>query len=276
MKLSPGYGRTVRLSQNDPCFQGRRYRQLVAAFNVYRASPIAAESVPPPKIHITYRGVPLSCNLSVLDVGQSEVTFAVEKLHAKAIARAGRSVIMSPLHGLSFRVTPTGVDPEAGCACFSQFITQRRGGAEQRTNPRVKPEKAIEVCLECFDRERSGRLHDISVVSMAVSFRNTEFDGLRNGDMVKVHIPELASEGDLSLNARGRIIRTMPFASDDGNGREVVIDLRIDPELHGRLGRYVDVRRIAMIRELAGADESDAEDEVATQPTSVLHRPSAI
>jgi hypothetical protein len=273
--LSPGYGRTARLSQDHPSFQGRRYRQLVAAFNVYRVSPIAAESVPPPKIQITYHGVPLSCNLSVLDVGQSDVTFAVEKLHARAIARTGYSVIMSPLHGLSFRVTPTGVDPEAGCASFCQFITQRRGGAEQRINPRVEPEKEIEVRLECFDRERSGRLHDISVASMAASFKESEFDGLRNGDMVKVHIPELASDGELSLDGRGRIIRTMPFAGDNGKSRGVVIDLRIDPGLHGRLQRYVDIRRIAMIRELA-AGGSDADDELATQPSSVLQQPSAI
>lgn len=275
MNLSPGYGRTATLSRNDPQFQSRRYRQLVAAFNVYRVSPIAAESVPPPKIHITYRGVPLSCNLSVLDVGQSDVTFAVDKLHARAIARTGRSVIMSPLHGLSFRVTPTGVDPEAGRASFSQFITQRRGGAEQRNNPRVEPEKDIEVCLECFDRERSGRLHDISVASMAASFSETEFDGLRNGDMVKVHIPGLDSEGDLCLDARGRIIRTMPFGSGGGNRRDVVIDLGIDPELDGRIRRYVDIRRIDMIRELAGAD-SDAKRAMAAQPGSGLRRPSAV
>jgi hypothetical protein len=177
---------------------------------------------------------------------------------------------MSPLHGLSFRVTPTGVDPDAGYASFSQFITQRRGGAEQRTNPRVEPEKDVEVRLECFDRERSGRLHDISVASMAASFQEKEFDGLRNGDMVKVHISGLTPDGDLSLDARGRIIRTMPFGSGSGGLRDVVIDLRIDPE-HGRLQRYVDVRRIDMIRELAlaGAD-------AAANLSSLPRRPSAI
>lgn len=275
MNLDPVYGHTVGLSRNDPQFQGRRYRQLVAAFNVYRVSPIAAESVPPPKIHTTYRGVPFSCNASVLAVSQSDVTFAVEKLPARAIARTGCSVIMSPLHGMSFRVTPTGVDPESGRASFSQFITQRRGGAEQRSNPRVEPENAIEVCLECFDRERSGRLHDISVVSLAVSFSETEFRGMRNGDMVKVHIPGLAPDGDLSLDARGRITRTKPVVGSTGNSRDVVIHLQINPELYGRLERYVDVRRIAMIRELAGPG-SGAEDGDATRPGLLLRRPSAV
>ena len=274
MNLSPGYEYIPRLTQNDPRFHGRRYRQLVAAFNVYRVSPIAAESVPPPKIHTTYRGVPLSCNLSVLEVGQWEVKFAVDKLLARAIARLGPCVIMSPLHGLSFRVTPTGVDTESGCATFSQFITQRRGGLEQRTNPRVEPEKDVEVCLECFDRRRSGRLHDISVASMAASFRETEFHGLRNGAIVKVHIAGLAPGGDLSLDATGRIIRTMPFGTGGGDSRDVVIDLRVDPE-HDQLQRYVDVRRIDMIRELAGAD-SDPEVGVAARADSLLRSPSAI
>lgn len=269
--MSPGYGRTAGLSPRDPRFQGRRYRQLVAAFNVYRVSPIAAESVPPPKVHTNYRGVPLACNASVLDVGQLDVTFAMEKLHARAIARTGRSVIMSPLHGMSFQVTPTGVDPEAGRASFSQFVTQRRGGAEQRINPRVEPDHAIDVCLECFDRERSGRLHDISVVSLAVSFNESEFGGMRDGDMVKVHIPELAPGGDLSLDTKGRIIRILPIAGRDGQARDVVINLQIDHALYGRLERYVDVRRIAMIRELAGA-EAPGDDEDATRPGLVLRR----
>jgi len=272
VNLSPGYGSTANLSLNDPRFQGRRYRQLVAAFNVYRASPIAAESVPPPRIHTSYRGVPLSCNASVLAVGQKDVTFAMEKLHAKAIALTGSSVIMSPLHGMSFRVTATSVDPISGRASFSQFITQRRGGAEQRINPRVAPEKAIEVCLECFDRERSGQLHDISVVSLAVSFNESEFSGMRNSDMVKVHIPELAPDGGLSLDAKGKIIRTMPIASTDGNAREVVIYLQIDPKLHDRLERYVEARRIAMIRELA-AGETSRHDEDTNRPGPLLRRP---
>lgn len=274
MNLSVGYGHTLEPTQNDPRFHGRRYRQLVAAFNVYRVSPIAAESVPPPKIHISYRGVPLSCNLGVLDVGQSDVTFAVDRLHARAIARSDHSIIMSPLHGLSFRVTPTGVDPEAGYVSFSRFVTQRRGGLEQRSNPRVEPEKDIEVFLECFDRERSGKLHDISVASMVASFKDAEFDGLGNGDMVKVHIAGLAPDGDLSLDTRGRIIRTMPFGTRGGNGRDVVIDLRVDSGHHSRLQRYVDVRRIDMIRDLAGA-ESDAEVQMAAQAGSALRRPLA-
>lgn len=275
MNLSPGYGRTAGLSPNDPRFQGRRYRQLVAAFNVYRVSPIAAESVPPPKIHTTYRGVPLSCNASVLSVGKSDVTFGMEKLHARAIARTGQSVIMSPLHGMSFQVTPNGVDPDAGRASFSQFITQRRGGAEQRINPRVEPEFNINVCLECFDKERSGRLHDLSVVSVAVSFNEPEFEGMRNGDMVKVHIPKLAPGSGLSVDARGRIIRTMPVEGSEGKARDVVISLQIDPDLYCRLERYVDVRRIAMIRDLAGS-ETLGDHQDANQQGLLLRRPSAI
>ncbi len=275
MNLSPGYGRTAGFSPNDPQFQGRRYRQLVAAFNVYRVSPIAAESVPPPKIHTTYRGVPLSCNASVLSVGQSDVTFGMDKLHARAIARTGRSVIMSPLHGMSFKVTPTGVDAEAGRASFAQFVTQRRGGAEQRINPRVEPEFNINVCLECFDKERSGRLHDLSVVSVAVSFDESEFEGIRNGDMVKVHIPKLAPGCGLSLDARGKIIRHMPVAGGEGKSRDVVISLQLYPDLYRRLERYVDVRRIAMVRELVGSEASGGERESA-QPDLLLRRPSAI
>lgn len=263
MNLSPVYGRTAGLSPNDPRFQGRRYRQLVAGFNVYRVSSIAAESVPPPKVHTCYRGVPLACDASVLSVGASDVTLAVEKLHAKAIARAGRSVVMSPLHGMSFQVTPTSVDPRTGRASFSQFLTQRRGGVEQRNNARVEPENPIGVCLECFDRERSGLLHDISVVSLAVSFKETEFDGLRDGDMVKVHIPKLAPKGALSLHARGRIIRT---GRGDGKIRDVVIQLLLNYEPDGHVERYVDFRRIATIRELAGT-ETRSGDQDATQPS---------
>ncbi len=272
MNLSPSYGRTAGLSPRDPRFQGRRYRQLVAAFNVYRVSPIAAESVPPPSIHTSYRGVPLSCNASVLSVGQTDVTFAMDKLQAKAIARTRSSVIMSPLHGMSFQVTANGVDPNAGRASFSQFITRRRGGAEQRINLRVEPENAIEVCLECFDRERSGRLHDISVVSLAVSFSESEFNGMRDGDMVKVHIPDLAPEGRLSLDAKGKIIRTMPIASGHGVARDVVIYLQIDSKLYDRLERYVEVRRVDMIRELA-AGETSRDDEDANRPGLLLRRP---
>ncbi len=275
MNFSPGHGRTAQLSVNDPRFQGRRYRQLVAAFNVYRVSPIAAESVAPPKIHTAYRGVPLSCNASVLAVGESDVTFAMEKLHARAIARSGRSVIMSPLHGLSFRVTPTGVDPEAGHASFSQFITQRRGGAEQRINTRVEPENNINVRLKCFDRERYASLHDISVVSLSVSVSESEFKGMRNGDMLKVNIPRLAADGGLSLDAKGKIIRNTPIASSNGDTRDVVIHLQIDQDLYYRLERYVDIRRIAMIRELAGA-ASGANHEDASKLGLAPGRPSAI
>lgn len=271
MNLSPGYGRTAGLSPRDPRFQGRRYRQLVAAFNVYRVSPIAAESVPPPRINTSYRGVPLSCDVSVLSVGETDVTFAMDKLQAQAIARTRDSVIMSPLHGMSFRVTASGVDPNEGRASFSQFVTQRRGGAEQRTNLRIEPENAIEVCLECFDRERSGRLHDISVVSLAVSFRESEFDGMRDGDMVKVHIPDLRPEGRLSLDAKGKIIRTMPIASGHGEARDVVIYLQIDSSLHDRLERYVEMSRIEMIRELA-AGEASRDDDDATRPGLLMRQ----
>ena len=265
MNLSPGYGRTAGLSPSDPRFQGRRYRQLVAAFNVYRVSPIAAEAVPPPKIHTTFRGVPLACNASVVAVGQSDVTFSMDKLHARAIARTGRSVIMSPLHGMSFRVTPSGVDPDAGRASFSQFITKRRGGAEQRVNPRVEPENPIPVCLQCFDRERSGKLHDISVSSLAVSFSESEFDGMRDGDMVKVHIPKLTPGGRLAIYARGRILRNMAIASSDGDARDVVINLQINPEIYAQLERYVDIRRITMIRELANGALSIGERKAVRQ-----------
>jgi hypothetical protein len=275
VNLSPGYGRAAELSINDPRFKGRRYKQLVAAFNVYRVSPIAAESVAPPKIQTAYRGVPLACDASVLAVGESDVTFAIEKLHANAIARSGHSVIMSPLHGMSFQVTPTGVDLEAGRASFSQFITQRRGGAEQRINPRVEPENAIRVRLKCFDRERYGSLHDISVVSLAVSFSETEFKGMRNGDMLTVDIPRLAADGGLSLDAKGKIIRNTPVASSNGDSRDVVIHLQIDHDLYYRLERYVDIRRIATIRELAGA-ASGANDEDASKPGLALRQPSAI
>ncbi|MDX1527548.1 MAG: PilZ domain-containing protein [Gammaproteobacteria bacterium] len=275
MNLTPGYGRAAGLSPNDPRFQGRRYRQLVAAFNVYRASPIAAESVPPPKIHTSYRGVPLTCSASVVSVGNSDVTFAMEKLHAMAIARSGRSVIMSPLHGMSFTVTPVGVDPDAGHASFAQFLSQRRGGAEQRINPRVEPEFNINVGLECFDRERCGRLHDLSVVSVAVSFKESEFEGMRNGDMVKLHIPRLAPGSGISIDARGKIIRNMPAIGCEGKTRDVVISLQVYPELKRLLERYVDVRRITTIRDLASSKISE-DEEYHAQPAIPRRRPQAL
>lgn len=275
MNLTPGYGRPAGISPNDPRFQGRRYRQLVAAFNVYRASPIAAESVPPPKIYTSYRGVPLTCSASVISVGKSDVTFAMEKLHAMAIARSGHSVIMSPLHGMSFTVTPVGVDADAGRASFAQFLSQRRGGAEQRINPRVEPEFNINVGLECFDGERSGRLHDLSVASVAVLFKESEFEGMRNGDMVKVHIPKLAPGSGLSIDARGKIIRNMPATGSEGKTRDVVISLQVYPELRRRLERYVDVRRITMIRDLAGSQISE-DEKFHAQPAIPLRRPQAL
>lgn len=269
MNLSPAYGRTASLSPSDPRFQGRRYRQLVAGFNVYRVSPIAAESVPPPRLFTAYRGVPLACSASVLSVGQDDVTFAVDRLHAKAIARTGNSVIMSPLHGMSFRATSTGVDAEQGRASFAHFITHRRSATEQRSNLRIEPEFSINVNLGCFDKERHGRLHDLSVVSLAVSMSEDEYDGMRDGDMVKVRIPKLAPGNTLSLDAKGRILRSTAVATAQGKARDVVISLQLEPQLHDCLERYVEIRRIAMIRELVSSDVSGRDDD-ATRPGLAL------
>ncbi len=206
-------------------------------------------------------------------MGQQDVTFALQRLQARAIERTRNSVIMSPLHGMSFKVVATGVDPDEGRASFSQFITQRRGATENRSNLRVEPENSIEVRLKCFDRERSGWLHDLSVVSLAVSLDEPELDGTRQGDMLSVHIPELAPFCGMSVEAKGKIIRTTPAAGRDVQSRGVVIYLHIDQQgLYDRLERYIALRRVSLIRDLANSRL--ASDEEDAKPRELTREPS--
>ena len=246
-------------SAKDPRFRGRRYRQLVAAFNVYRSSYILAESVPLPKIHTAFHGVPFTCNATVLEVGHRDVTFSMERLQAKVVERTGISLILSPLHGMTFKVMATAVDAEQGRASFAQFLPQRRGAAEQRTNLRIEPEQSIGVRMRCLGRELEGSLLDVSVVSMAVSFSEAELENIDEGTPVEVFIPELPPESGLSFQAEGTIIRTMPLADGSSENCGVVVYLRILPELYDRLERYVAVRRLSIIRELSNADSPAGE-----------------
>lgn len=235
---------------NDPRFRGKRYRQLVAAFNVYRASQTVAESISPPRIHTSFRGVPFACNAKVLAVGQKDVTFSIEPLQAKAVERTGTSVIMSPLHAMTFKVMATGVDCEQGRASFAQFLTQRRGGAEKRMNLRVEPERSIEVQMRCLGKEVTGSLLDVSVVSLAVSFSDDDIKSFAEGAPVDIFIPELEPEFGAPVEAEGRIIRRMPLTDQESHDCGVVVYLRIDHKLFDQLERYVAVRRVAIIREL--------------------------
>lgn len=93
---------------------------------------------------------------------------------------------------------------------------------------------------------------------------------MRDGDTVTVHIPRLIPGGALSLDAKGKIIRTEPVSREESKARDVVISLQIEGQLQSRLERFVDVRRVAMIRELAGSDGD------ATRLRLLLRRPSAI
>lgn len=244
-------------SSDDPRFRGKRYRQLVAAFNVYRASQTVAESIAPPRIYTPFRGVPFTCNAKVLAVGQKDVTFSIEPLQARAVERTGTSIIMSPLHAMTFRVMSTGVDHEHGRASFAQFLAQRRGGSDKRSNLRVEPERSIEVKMRCFGKEVTGSLLDVSVVSLAVSFSNEDIEKLEEGAPVEVFIPEFAPEFGASVEAEGRIIRRIPLTDQDTHQCGVVIYLRIDHKLFDRLERYVAVRRVAIIRELTGVDSPE-------------------
>lgn len=249
---------TIEPSDDDPRFRGKRYRQLVAAFNVYRASQTVAESISPPRIHTSFRGVPFSCDAKVLAVGQRDVTFSIEPLQAKAVERTRTSVVMSPLHGMTFMVTATGVDCENGRASFAQFVSQRRGGAEKRTNLRVEPERSIDVKMRCMDREVTGSLLDVSVVSLAVSFADKDVDCFQEGAPVEVVIPELSPEFNAPVEAEGRIIRTMPLTDQDSSECGVVIYLRVDHKLFDRLERYVAMRQVSIIRELTGIESPES------------------
>ena len=241
-------------SARDPRFRGKRYRQLVAAFNVYRSSYILAESVPLPRIHTAFRGVPFACDAAVLEVGHRDVTFSIARLQAKVVERTGTSLIMSPIHGMTFKVMATAVDTEQGRASFAQFVTQRHGATEQRTNLRIEPEQSIYVRMRCLGRELEGSLLDFSVVSMSVSFPEAETKDIADGTPVEVFIPELPPESGLTLEAEGTIIRTIPLAGDNSENCGVVVYLRVDHHLHDRLERYVAIRRISIIRELRNAD----------------------
>lgn len=261
MTPETGGGPLTQQTTKDPRFRGKRYRQLVAAFNVYRASQTVAESISPPRILTSFRGVPFACNARVLAVGQKDVTFSIEPLQARAVERTGTSVIMSPLHAMTFKVTSTGVDCEQGRASFGQFLTQRRGGADKRVNLRVEPERSIEVKMRCQGQEVTGNLLDVSVVSLAVSFSNKDTDGFDEGAPVELLIPELSPEFGAPVEAEGRIIRRMPLTGQDTTESGVVIYLRIDHKLFDRLERYVAVRRVAIIRELTGADSEQNDSE---------------
>ena len=264
--LITGATRPTEQSAEDPRFRGKRYGQLVAAFNVYRSSYILAESVALPKIHTAFHGVPFACNAAVLDVGHREVTFSIGRLHAKVVERTEASMIMSPLHGMTFKVMATAVDAERGQASFTQFLTQRRSAAEQRTRLRVEPEQAIYVRMRCLGRELEGSLLDVSVISMAVSFPEVEIENIDEGTPVELFIPELLPESDLSFQAGGTVIRTMPLADENSENRGVVVYLQINHELCDRLERYVAIRRISIIRELNNADSppGEADDKAAS------------
>ena len=246
---------------DDSRFRGKRYRQMVAAFNVYRASQTIAESISPPRIHTSFRGVPFACNAKVLAVGQKDVTFSIETLQAKAVERTGTSVIMSPLHAMTFKVIATGVDSEQGRASFAQFLTQRRGGAEKRSNLRVEPEKSIEVTMRCQGKEVIGNLIDVSVVSLAVSLPDEDAQSFDEGAPVEIHITELDPQFGAPIEAEGRIIRRMPLTDQDTRECGVVVYLRIDHKLFDRLERYVAIRRVAIIRELAGVETAEGDPE---------------
>jgi hypothetical protein len=257
-----GKNQPAETSADDPRFRGKRYRQLVAAFNDYRSPHVLEESTPLPSIHTAFRGVPFTCSADVLEVGNGKVTFSIDKLQAKVVERTGTSLIMSPLHGMTFKVVATHVDADQGRVSFAQFLDQQRGSAEQRSHLRVEPEQSIYVKMRCLGKEVAGSLLDVSVVSLAASFPETDLENIDEGTPVDIFIPELPPEIDMSLKAEGEIIRTVPLADKDSQSRGVVVTLRIHHELYDRLNRYVELRRVAIIRELSDDDSpSGAVDE---------------
>jgi hypothetical protein len=244
----------AQASADDPRFRGKRYRQLVAAFNDYRSPHNLEESAPLPSIHTAFRGVPFSCSADVLEVGQEKVTFSMDRFQAKVVARTGTSLIVSPLHGMTFKVIATDIDVDQGRVSFAQFLDQQRGGAEQRSHLRVEPEQSIYVKMRFLDKEVAGSLLDVSVVSLAVSFPEAELESIDEGTPVDIFIPELPPEVDMSFKAEGEITRTMPLTDKDSQSRGVVVSLRIGHELYDRLKRYVELRRVAITRELSDDD----------------------
>ncbi len=67
----------------------------------------------------------------------------------------------------------------------------------------------------------------------------------------------------------------MPAIGGEGKTRDVVISLQVYPELKRRLERYVDVRRITMIRDLAGSQIS-GDREHHPRPAIPLRRPQGL
>jgi hypothetical protein len=241
-------------SADDPRFRGERYRQLVAAFDDYRSSSTLEEPAPLPSIHTAFRGVPFTCSAEVLEVGDGVVTFSMERFQAKVVERTGTSLIMSPLHEMTFMVVATEVDADRGRVSFAQFLDQQRKGAEQRSHLRVEPEHSIYVKMRYLGKEMAGSLLDVSVVSLAASFPETELENIDDDTPVSIVIPELPPEVGMSFEAEGKVIRTMSLTDKDSQSRGVVVNLRIDDELYDRLNRYVELRRAAIMRELDDDD----------------------
>ena len=241
-------------SADDPRFRGKQYDQLVAAFNDYRSTQTSEESAPRPRIHTAYRGVPFTCSADVLEVGHGKVTFSMDRLQAKVVERTGTSLIMSPLHGMTFKVIATDVDVDQGRVSFAQFLDQQREGAEQRSHLRVEPEQSIYVKMCFLGKEVAGSLLDVSVISLAASFPEAELENIDDDTPVDIFIPELPPEVGMSFKAEGTVIRSMPLAEKDSKCRGVVVNLRIDHELSDRLNRYVALRSDAVVRELSDDD----------------------
>ena len=248
-------GETAAQGEASPTerkFRGKRYRQMLAGFNVYRTPGLVPDAIALPTLHTTYRGVPFSSESQVANVTGAEVTFEIGGPHLQVVRRSEMSLIASPVHGMTFCAQVKGYDIDDGWATFMQFAERRRGGgAEQRSNLRVEPDEPIEVNVSCLGQTYTGSLVDVSVVSIAIYLPDIPPDRLAEGIPVEVVVPVLGDSSP-SLQASGEILRAMPVIGDDAQGSRVVVYLRVNQALYDRLKDYVDQRRSQILKELAG------------------------
>ena len=242
-----------RATDDDSPFRGRKYRQQLAGFNVYRTPFFISENIAHPRINTNFRGVPISSDATVVDVGTGDVTFALEPTQLNVVSRAECSLIESPIHGVTFRAYPTLVDAQNCRVTFAQFHRHHGLGAELRTNLRVELDAAIQVLL-CFEgNEVSGSLVDVSVASLAVYIVDGTVNALQEGNQVEIRIPDLPGETEAGLKATGKVIRTMPVVDEQPGACRLVIYLSANESLHGLLNAYVETRRDEILAEITAA-----------------------
>ncbi len=226
----------------------RRYRTMIAGFNVYRLGGVVSGAVAPPRIHTVVHGMMTESEAEVVATGDYGVLFRTNPRLLVALSHTGMAFVQSPLHGMVFRARVLDVREKQSCVALTEFELVPEI-EERRSLTRVAPMQPVVVRLYSPDFDLRGRVADVSVGALAANFGVGGSLSVSEHTRSQVRLITSLLDGD-TVKFTGRIHRIDPKYRNDVTWWRVVVDLGKDTHADRVLNEYVRSREAEILSRL--------------------------